>query len=273
MQDRKEWYKGPEGLKPNVARQLGDDPFDWFSHVSGCDYEAVARLARHSNEYFDSYIKPDLGPNKRYHGIKWVPITVQEMYRFLGLLLHMSLNKIDGGGYKAYFQANDTVIRTAPDAPPLVLQGTARPCSKYMSLRRFQQIRGVFHPEDRKAASGGDKCYQLRYVIRAFNKGSENTFETPCHCAFDEGGGLALAQGTVRVGNTIRTNQTSIGLTFSFCLEARRTAYCIWMSTKARTETMWEFTRASRTCLRPKKLSAMPVTPEECTQRHWDTGS
>ena len=99
LSDRKAWYKGPEGLKANVARSLGDDPFQWFSHVSGCDYEAVAWLARHSNEYFDAYIKPDLGPNNLYHGLKWSPISVQEMYRFLGLLLHMPLNKIDGGGY------------------------------------------------------------------------------------------------------------------------------------------------------------------------------
>ena len=64
LQDRKEWYKGPEGLKPNVATKLGDDPFNWFSHLSGCDYKAVACLACHSNEYFDAYIKLDLGPNK-----------------------------------------------------------------------------------------------------------------------------------------------------------------------------------------------------------------
>ena len=60
--------------------------------------------------------------------------------------------------------------------------------SRYMRLARFRQIRGAFHFENKGAARGGDKCYQLRKLIQAVNAASKRSFWIPQDLAFDEGG-------------------------------------------------------------------------------------
>lgn len=103
LDNREQWYSGPDGLKRGVSR-LFADPFDCFQMVSGLSHENVARLAHNSNQYFHETIKPRLNDrNNRYHGIAWKDIKAGEMYRFLGILLKMSLQPLDGGGYAAYF--------------------------------------------------------------------------------------------------------------------------------------------------------------------------
>ena len=57
-----------------------------------------------------------------------------------------------------------------------------------MSLIRFKQIRSAFHPEAGRGEGTGDKCHQLRYFIRAFNKRAQHTFHLGPDISFDEGG-------------------------------------------------------------------------------------
>lgn len=57
-----------------------------------------------------------------------------------------------------------------------------------MNLTRFIQIRGAFHPMNKKAALGGDKCYQLRNVLNCINSASAKSFLPSGNMAFDEGG-------------------------------------------------------------------------------------
>jgi hypothetical protein len=57
-----------------------------------------------------------------------------------------------------------------------------------MKLERFQQIRGAFHPEDKASGLGGDKCYQIRYVINVLNTTAKKAFKVPKDLSFDEGG-------------------------------------------------------------------------------------
>ena len=56
-----------------------------------------------------------------------------------------------------------------------------------MPLIPFKQIRGPFHPES-KASLSGDKCHQLRYFIRRFNKNARKVFNLGAMASFDEGG-------------------------------------------------------------------------------------
>jgi Transposase IS4 len=57
-----------------------------------------------------------------------------------------------------------------------------------MSLSRFKQMRGAFHPEEKAAGAGGDKCYMLRHLINICNASSMSSFYVPKDLAFDEGG-------------------------------------------------------------------------------------
>ena len=181
-------YSGPEGLRPNILLTFAD-PFECLSVCGGLDRESVARLTAGSNDYFHQYIKPTLTRHKVWHHLQWTDITIEEMYRFLGIMLRMSITPVDGGGYKSYFSIrNRKVSFSRHSLGDLEISDTAGFAHKYMSLQRFQQIRGSFHPEDKSVLSGGDKCYQIRYIMNSFNAASKQTWYVPGDVTFDEGG-------------------------------------------------------------------------------------
>lgn len=78
-----------------------------------------------------------------------------------------------------------------------------------MSLNRFKQIRGAFHPEDRKDANGADdKCYQLRTAINELNSASNANRVPDANCSFDEGGIACCSRYCpVRQYNTDKPNK------------------------------------------------------------------
>jgi hypothetical protein len=125
--------------------------------------QVVVRLQAESNNYYHSLIKPGLGNNNKFLGLKWDNITKAEMYRFLGIILRISMNERDSGGYKAYFTQDNKVLHTGvgPGHESHEIPGTKGWASRYMSLRRFQQICAAFHPENVSAGLGGNKCYQI----------------------------------------------------------------------------------------------------------------
>lgn len=119
------------------------------------------------------------------------------MHHFLGILLQISLNPVDGGGYPAYFSDTDTTISFSDD--PSEEQERRMPGTRgfvsyidkecRMSLNRFKQIRGAFHPEDKGLANGSsDKCYMLRAALNELNEASMTNFVPEPNLAFDEGG-------------------------------------------------------------------------------------
>jgi hypothetical protein len=58
-----------------------------------------------------------------------------------------------------------------------------------MSLNRFKQIRGGFHPEDKAKANGSeDKCYMIRGALNELNSASHSNFVPEANLSFDEGG-------------------------------------------------------------------------------------
>ena len=55
-----------------------------------------------------------------------------------------------------------------------------------MPLIRFKQIRKAFHPEA-GLSKCGDKCHQLKYIIRKLNKKAKRIFHLGPNASFDEG--------------------------------------------------------------------------------------
>jgi Transposase IS4 len=163
-------YDGKVGNKR--VNHLYSDPFECLQ-LAGLSYEFVARLAANSNDYARKKL---LFPN-------FQTITTEEMYRFLGIMLQISISPKDSGGYEAYFRKTNKVIYGT------VIQDSVGFARKYMELVRFKQIRSCFHPEDKVASAGmTDKCYQLRHAINTFNSASSNLRYVPSNVSFDEGG-------------------------------------------------------------------------------------
>lgn len=187
LSDLQTMYSGPEGLKAQVASKF-TSPLNCFFTVSGFNFETAARLAKGSNDYFHRFVKPHLNRNNVYHGIPWCDISTTEMIRFLGILLKIGLCPRDGGGYRAYFAKTLEVVYPGENLSSIEITGSEGFAWRFMDLRRFQQIRGAFHPEDKTAGFGGDKCYQLRRLLNSFNAASQQTFHVPKDLAFDEGG-------------------------------------------------------------------------------------
>jgi len=115
------------------------------------------------------------------------------MHRFLGIILRISITPQDGGGYPAYFADHNTSVRYSTSSsetlPASMGFVAAMPSEFRMSLNRFKQIRGAFHPEDKLSANGvQDKCYQLRAAMNELNACSLANFVPEANLAFDEGG-------------------------------------------------------------------------------------
>jgi hypothetical protein len=122
--------------------------------------------------------------------MKWTNISLKEMYHFLGIILKISIMERDAGGYPSYFAKENKKLYTGTlsSSYMTVVSDSAGWAWKYMSIKRFKQIRSAFHPEKKAAGMGGDKCYQLRSAINHLNEASRRTFVPSGNLAFDEGG-------------------------------------------------------------------------------------
>jgi hypothetical protein len=88
------------------------------------------------------------------------------MFCFLGILLKISLQPTDCGGYCSYFCDTNLTVPLSSDKTHFFEIPESRgfvsllPADIRLSLNRFKQIRGSFHPEDKILGNGlEDKCY------------------------------------------------------------------------------------------------------------------
>ncbi len=101
---------------------------------SGMDYQFFKHITANSNEY----ARIHMNTNGQYVGSNWSNITVEEMVRFLGIILKMSIDHRELGGYSCYFTNKNTVnlgrryFVELNDYPAWAV--------RVMSLRRFKQI-------------------------------------------------------------------------------------------------------------------------------------
>ena len=166
-------------LKPRVARKF-QTVFQCASVCGGLSYSFFKRLTCNSNQYGRTH-----QVNGKFGGYTWVNITVEEMIRFHGMILKMSVDDRNLGGYGAYFNEIHQV-NTGTDYF-IVLEGFPAWAAKIMTLPRFKQIRAAFHPEV-GMSDVGDKCHQLRFAIDKLNLTASRTFIGGKDLSFDEGG-------------------------------------------------------------------------------------
>ena len=77
--------------------------------IGGLSYDLIKRLARNTNNYPRMELIPN-SPRRHVSGYRFWNITVSEMYRFLGILLKISLQHRDLGGYSSYWGKSDLEI-------------------------------------------------------------------------------------------------------------------------------------------------------------------
>ena len=175
-------YNGPHGLKAGIPTS--------FPTILQCIFQTTAlsrslfqRLTSQSNKYARMQMKER--NSLLFIGHKWKNITVPEMIRFFGIMLRISLEPRKMGGYCSYFTENPVI--TIGDGYSIQLRGYEPWAKDIMTLVRFKQIRSAFHPEADKSLCN-DKCHQLRYLIRLFNKRAKEVFSLGANVSFDEGG-------------------------------------------------------------------------------------
>ena len=171
--------KGP-CLHHGVSKKF-NTIFECVSVAGGMDYEFFKRLTANSNEYARLHMSQD----GEFGGSKWSNISVQEMIRFHGMILKMSIDDRELGGYTAYFTEEMSV--NCSRSFSVKLTDYMAWGLKIMSLRRFKQIRASFHSEV-GTSKVGDKCHQLRHALNTLNAASMRTFIPGIDLSFDEGG-------------------------------------------------------------------------------------
>ena len=172
-------YDGPHGLKPGVEHKF-NTVSECIFETSGLLLDVFRRMTAQSNKYARAKMR-----NGKFGGLKWTNITLQEMIRFFGIMLRMSIEPRHLGGYEAYFHPSTSI--QAGKNYSVQLSGYVGWAATVMSLGRFRQIRSAFHPEA-GISSVGDKCHQLRFLIRSINSAAARTFDLGPRAAFDEGG-------------------------------------------------------------------------------------
>ncbi len=170
---------GP-ALKRGIATKF-NTALEACGVCGGMDFEFFKRLTANSNEYG----RNNMDHRGYFGGSKWKNISTQEMIRWHGVILKMSIDNRKIGGYESYFSPpekiclSSTHIHTVNDFPAWA--------AEVFTIRRFKQIRAAYHPEV-GFSTIGDKCHQLRHTINALNEAAKRTFIPGQQMSFDEGG-------------------------------------------------------------------------------------
>ena len=102
-----------------------------------------------------------------YLGNKWVNIIVGKIIVFFGIMMGISIEPCNMGGYLLYFLWYTMVILGRGDAMQTRVYNY---WGKYIStLIKFKQIHSALHPEA-KTYFCGYRCHQIRYFICVFNE-------------------------------------------------------------------------------------------------------
>ena len=91
-------------LRRGVVRRF-DTVLGCLDLCSGMDYEVFKRITANANEYARMHMNND----GQYAGSNWTNVTVEEMMRVLEIILKMSINNRDLGGYASYFANRKSV--------------------------------------------------------------------------------------------------------------------------------------------------------------------
>ena len=228
-------FQGSDGLKAGVANSF-NTPFDCLRSVGGLSKSLISDMAAATNRYFHQKIRPKLmGRRGYFHSQKWKDVTIQEMTRFLGIILMMSLRPLDSGGYASYFNASNRMYSLGTAIPSVEILDSTGWASKYMRLARFRQIRGAFHPESKGAARWGGgtnatSCVNLYRQSMQLRRGLLSFLKIFRLMKVE----LVVGLDTVQCISTTRTNLPNSELISLFWRRLQVTPFYTWMCIKAK---------------------------------------
>ena len=96
----KDWkgFDAPEGkLKMGIGQSF-DTILGVAQKVGGLDMEFFRRITSNTNENGRNKIR-----NGKIAGYNWTIVSVSEMVNFFGIMLKISINELNLGGYNAYW--------------------------------------------------------------------------------------------------------------------------------------------------------------------------
>ena len=135
-------YNGPHGLKPGVINRF-KTVLQCLMTTTALSLDFFDRLTTQSNKFARNQMKERC--SNKFIGHKWQNIRVEEMIRFFGIMLQISLEPRKMGGYPSYFTDQSSLgIGTNYSVH---LRGYKPWAKDVMTLVRFKQIRSAFHPE------------------------------------------------------------------------------------------------------------------------------
>ena len=135
-------YNGPHGLKPGVINRF-KTVLQCLMTTTALSLDFFDRLTTQSNKFARNQMKERC--SNKFIGRNWQNIRVEEMIRFFGIMLRISLEPRKMGGYPSYFTDQSSLgIGTNYSVH---LRGYKPWAKDVMTLVRFKQIRSAFHPE------------------------------------------------------------------------------------------------------------------------------
>ena len=140
IQEQNYQYSGADpSLHHKIANKFST-PLEACGVVGGFMYDLIKCITANSNAYADRKKR-----NNHFAGSVWSPISVEEMYHALGIILKMSIHNHQIGGWASYFH------------PPSKMKYGPGQCTKIdvflssaadiMTSYRFRQNHVVLHPE------------------------------------------------------------------------------------------------------------------------------
>ncbi|KAJ8965243.1 hypothetical protein NQ314_004255 [Rhamnusium bicolor] len=180
------------GLLVNLDGAAG--PYDYFHLV--LDDVLLNLLVRETNRYAATvFLSDKTSENSRI--IKWVDVTIDEMIRFIGLLLHMGTikcNKIQDY-WKTHwlFELNSF--------------------SKYMSRDRFLLILRCLHFSENPAVGEAppyDRLYKIRPLLDHFHKKIKDIYYPSKNLSLDES--MLLWRGRLLFKQYIKNKKHKFGI-------------------------------------------------------------
>lgn len=179
-------------------------------------------------------------------------MTVEEMFHFWGIVLKMSIENHQLRWINAYF-CQSIEIFSKPGGSTKISDFSSQSLDN-ITENHFQQIRAALHTES-GISSVGDKCHQLRVVIKSSNKHAKTGFMLTHECLFDEGGiASKLRHNPVCQYNSSKPDKYRIN---SLCLQTQPRVKILIISlmyTKVRMQPMHTLLRKHGTFQPHKKL-------------------
>jgi hypothetical protein len=190
--------RGKSNRQPSVVKpeSVGCFLSPLSSFLAFVPLKLLKSMVYFSNMYADSVMAKT--GSKRISGARWHgDISIAEMMAFFGILIKMVLRPTPGQSYASAWK-----------------QPEWHPYTRSMTLRRFQQIRAVFHANDNtKMAGSNDSLFKVRPVLNCLKLTFPSYLDVGDELALDE---ASVSSRSKFGGFSIFFNPTKPGGKFHF---------------------------------------------------------